>query len=191
MLDPTSSDNDDDFQLDDLNMSDLERASLLGHQSSRMGKAKYISDGENKTVELDTKDDTSKPKSSPMFIYVLSFFSAIGGFLFGYDTGVVSGAMLLLKDNFKLSSLMQEVIVSVTIGLAFVFSLIGGWMNDKFGRKLTTIIASIVFTLGAAVLAAAVNVWMLVVGRAILGMGIGNVFSYRTLFSLDLQHDFR
>lgn len=112
-------------------------------------------------------------KETPWFVYILSFFSAIGGFLFGYDTGVVSGAMLLLKDKFQLTSLMQEVIVSVTIGFAFLFALAGGYLNDRFGRKLTTVIASVVFTVGAVVLAAAFNVAMLIIGRAILGMGIG------------------
>lgn len=180
------SDNDD-FELDDINMSDLERASLLGHHPDRMGQARYSADGENGNVQIETKPDGSK--KSPMFVYVLSFFSAIGGFLFGYDTGVVSGAMLLLKDNFKLTSLMEEVIVSVTIGFAFLFSLVGGWMNDRFGRKLTTVAASIVFTVGAVILAAAVNVWMLVAGRAVLGMGIGKMpvrvnFSVAFLVSL-------
>lgn len=173
------SDSDNEVELDDLNMSDMERASLLPHPSGAMGQATYSSDGENGTVNLDTKNDKKgKEASTPLFVFVLSFFSAIGGFLFGYDTGVVSGAMLLLKDKFTLSSLMQEVIVSVTIGFAFLFSLIGGWMNDRFGRKLTTVAASIVFTLGAAVLAAAFSTWMLVVGRAILGMGIGRCFSF-------------
>ena len=177
----TDSDNEE-FHLDNLNMSNLETESLLGRRSRTMGKAKYNADGENGSVEVDSKEHQ---KTSPLFIYVLSFFSAIGGFLFGYDTGVVSGAMLLLKDSFKLTSFMQEVIVSVTIGFAFLFSLIGGWMNDKFGRKLTTLTASIVFTLGAGVLAAAVNVWMLVVGRAILGMGIGKVIFKSSNMSIE------
>ncbi|MEW8547039.1 MAG: MFS transporter, partial [Candidatus Thiodiazotropha sp.] len=116
---------------------------------------------------IDSKMDVK----TPWFIYILSFFSAIGGFLFGYDTGVVSGAMLLLKNYFHLSSLLEEVIVSVTIGFACIFALCGGLLNDKFGRKFTTILASLVFTIGAVILAAAVNVEMLIVGRAILGMG--------------------
>jgi SP family myo-inositol transporter-like MFS transporter 13 len=70
----------------------------------------------------------------------LSFFAAIGGFLFGYDTGVVSGAMLLLKTNFDLSSFTEEVIVSVTIGTAAIFALVSGILNEYLGRKLTIII---------------------------------------------------
>lgn len=159
----------EDLELSDFEMSD-ERP-LLVQSSSSMGRAEYISEKDG-DVQLDTEMN-SKHQRTPCFVYVLSFFSAIGGFLFGYDTGVVSGAMLLIKDRFQLTSIKQEVVVSVTIGFAFLFALIGGWLNDRFGRKATTVIASIVFTVGAVVLAAAYHFWMLVVGRAILGMGIG------------------
>ncbi|XP_052779061.1 proton myo-inositol cotransporter-like [Mya arenaria] len=165
-------DDNEDYELDDLNMSSSETVSLLPDPSPRMGRANYNADTSDGSVQMDTKSE-DKTKSGGWFIYILSFFSAIGGFLFGYDTGVVSGAMLLLKDKFKLTSFEEEIIVSVTIGFAFLFALIGGWMNDKFGRKLTTIIASFVFTIGAGVLAAAYATWMLIVGRAILGIGIG------------------
>ncbi|RUS90675.1 hypothetical protein EGW08_001575 [Elysia chlorotica] len=110
---------------------------------------------------------------STPYIRMISAFAAIGGFLFGYDTGVVSGAMLLLKDEFSLSSYMQEIIVSSTIGAAFLFALLGGFLNDMFGRKIVTILASFVFTVGAVILAMAQNVIMLIVGRFILGIGIG------------------
>ena len=167
-------DDNEDYELDDFRMSSSESASLLPETSRRMAGAKYVADSEGSNVQIDSKKD--EKSGNGMFIYVLSFFSAIGGFLFGYDTGVVSGAMLLLKDKFNLTSLEQEIIVSVTIGFAFLFALIGGWLNDRFGRKLTTVLASLVFTIGAGVLAAANAVWMLIVGRAILGMGIGKFF---------------
>lgn len=166
----------EEFELINYEMSD--ERSLLVESSSRMGHANDSSEKES-DVQLGFKMDTKK--NTPCFVYILSFFSAIGGFLFGYDTGVVSGAMLLLKDHFHLTSIKQEVVVSVAIGFAFLFALIGGWLNDRFGRKMTTIIASIVFTIGAIVLATAYHFWMLVVGRAILGMGIG-VYIYKCTF---------
>lgn len=118
------------------------------------------------------KQTSQKPKFS-CFLLTLSFFAAIGGFLFGYDTGVVSGAMLLLKTSFDLSSFTEEVIVSVTIGTAAIFALVSGILNEYLGRKLTIIIGSMVFTAGAVVLALAQNTAMLIAGRAILGIGIG------------------
>ena len=115
--------------------------------------------------------------ASPRFLYLLTLLSTIGGFLFGYDTGVVSGAMLLLRVDFNLSPLAQEVFVSITIASAAVFALCGGWINDRFGRKPTILLGSVVFTVGALLLAAAVNIAMLLCGRCILGIGIGNIHS--------------
>lgn len=61
-------------------------------------------------------DSLSHESSTPFFVYALTLLSAMGGFLFGYDTGVISGAMILLRDYFKLNSIWQELIVSVTVG---------------------------------------------------------------------------
>ena len=126
---------------------------------------------------------------STVYEWLLTSFAAVGGFLFGYDTGVVSGAMLLLRKEFSLSSFWQEVIVSVTIGLAFLSALAGGPLNDLFGRRIVTIIASFVFTVGAVILGMANNVSMLVVGRGILGIGIGkNYFFNNFIYRVFLNH---
>jgi SP family myo-inositol transporter-like MFS transporter 13 len=108
-------------------------------------------------------DGQNEKKRSSRFLYTLSFFAAIGGFLFGYDTGVISGAMLLLKDEFSLDSFSQEIIVSVTIASAIVFSLVSGFLNAMFGRKATTLIGSVVLTAGAVILGVAQNTMMLII----------------------------
>ena len=61
--------------------------------------------------------DCSKEQRSG-FVIVLTIFAVIGGFLFGYDTGVVSGAVILLKNEFHLTNFLVELFVSVTLGLA-------------------------------------------------------------------------
>lgn len=127
----------------------------------------------NSPPEPDLNDRKAPKKNSKKFVLVLTFFSAIGGFLFGYDTGVVSGALLLLKREFKLTVLEQEIFVSVTIACACLFSLFGGYLNDKVGRRWTTIIASIAFTGGALILGLANGITLLMIGRAFLGFGIG------------------
>ena len=76
------------------------------------------------------------------FVYLLAAISAIGGFLFGYDTGVVSGAMIKVRVRFDLDSTMQEAIVSATIGAAAVAAAAAGPLTDGIGRKPTLIISS-------------------------------------------------
>lgn len=121
---------------------------------------------------MEIKQTPSSP-SSDRFLYILTFFAAIGGFLFGYDTGVVSGAMILIKDDFNLSSTWQELIVSVTVGTAAIFAILGGFANDWIGRRWVIIMASIFFTVGSLAMSIAPNKEILLVGRAIVGMGIG------------------
>ena len=63
--------------------------------------------------------------------------------LYRYDTGVVSGAMLLIEDDpdIQPNTLWKELIVSATVGAAWLFALIGGPMNEYFGRKPTILLA--------------------------------------------------
>ncbi|CAG05594.1 unnamed protein product, partial [Tetraodon nigroviridis] len=110
---------------------------------------------------------------TPSFVYVLAFFSALGGFLFGYDTGVVSGAMLPLKKEMNLSNLWQELLVSSTVGAAAISSLSGGYLNGWLGRRICILIASFIFSVGGAILGLAPNKEVLLLGRVTVGLGIG------------------
>lgn len=107
-------------------------------------------------------------------------FSTIGGFLFGYDTSVISGAILSLDAdfNYELTALQKELIVSITIAAAAIGALAGGLTNEYLGRKITIIISSVIFSLGAILMAAAPledNGWLVILaGRFVVGIGIGN-----------------
>uniref|UniRef100_T1K8D2 Major facilitator superfamily (MFS) profile domain-containing protein n=1 Tax=Tetranychus urticae TaxID=32264 RepID=T1K8D2_TETUR len=109
----------------------------------------------------------------PFFMYTVSFLSAIGGFLFGYDTGIVSGAMVLIRKQLDLDDVWQELIVSITIGMAWIFSSIAGFFTDRYGRRPVILLASAIFTAGSVVMAFAMEKWSLLIGRAIVGVGIG------------------
>ena len=112
----------------------------------------------------------SRPKP---FLFLLSAIAALGGFLFGYDTGVVSGAMLRVREHFHLDSTWQEIIVSATLAAAAVSAAVAGPLSDLLGRRPILFMASIVFTAGAAVMGASEAIWMLLIGRVIVGVGIG------------------
>lgn len=117
--------------------------------------------------------DTSRCNRVKRRMHYLTGVAAIGGFLFGYDTGVISGAMLPIQRSFDLTDVQQEIVVSSTILAAFVSSIFGGSLNRSLGRRKTILIAASVFTLGALLLGLCWNYQSLVVGRVIVGIGIG------------------
>lgn len=102
-----------------------------------------------------------------------AILSAVGGFLFGYDTGVVSGAMIQLRRHFSLSYVYQELIVSITLGSAAVAAFSCGFFADWMGRKPVIVLASAIFAVGAVILGASYSRGILLVGRLIVGVGIG------------------
>eukprot|EP00053_Salpingoeca_punica_P024747 m.14535 g.14535 ORF g.14535 m.14535 type:complete len:552 (-) comp7155_c0_seq1:1758-3413(-) len=126
-------------------------------------------------INLDNAvDEHETPQAGcSRFVIALAAFAAIGGFLFGYDTGVVSGAMLLLKDEYHLSNTEQELVVSVTVAGAIVGAVAGGKLTDARGRKPVILAAALIFMIGALELSLAQKYYQLIIGRAILGLAIG------------------
>lgn len=107
------------------------------------------------------------------FVFAAAAFAALGGLLFGYDTGVISGALIFIRTQFALSTRQQELVVSVVLVGAAVAALSGGRLADVFGRRFMLLITALIFVAGALVCAAAPSLIVLVIGRLIVGLGIG------------------
>ncbi len=119
------------------------------------------------------KDSALTPPQNRRFVYLAAAFAGLGGLLFGYDTGVISGAELFFKNDFSLSVFALEVIVSGVLAGAAAGALLGGWLADIFGRRTLLILTAIIFAAGAILCAAAMSPGILIVGRIIVGFGIG------------------
>jgi len=99
--------------------------------------------------------------------------AAIGGFLFGYDTGIISGALLYIKKDFDAGSAAQEFIVSSLLVGAVCGALLSGYLADRISRRNTKIISGGVYLVAAFGCALSVNTSMLIGFRTLLGLAVG------------------
>jgi SP family galactose:H+ symporter-like MFS transporter len=107
------------------------------------------------------------------YVFLAAAFAGLGGLLFGYDTGVISGALLFLKNDFTLTSTDLGIIVSGVLAGAATGALSGGRLADIFGRRRLLIVTAIIFAVGAVLCAAAPSALDLILGRIVVGLGIG------------------
>jgi SP family xylose:H+ symportor-like MFS transporter len=113
-------------------------------------------------------------KASGLYVARVCVVAALGGLLFGYDTGVIAGAIGFLETHFNLDPSFQKgwVAASALIGCTVGVS-IAGLLSDFLGRKRTLIVAAILFFVSAVGTALPKNVTMFVIFRIIGGVGVG------------------
>lgn len=101
------------------------------------------------------------------------FFGALGGLLFGYDTGVIAGAILFINEDLGLSPFMSGLVVSSLLVGAMVGAAFAGPIADATGRRKLVLVAAVVFAVGAIGAALATSAGMLVLFRVVLGLAVG------------------
>ena len=106
-------------------------------------------------------------------IFFWSLTSALAGFLFGFDTVVISGAEKTIQTLWGLSDNLHGIAMASALYGTVLGSLVGGWPADRFGRKATLLWIGVLYLLGAAGSALASNVWVFIAARVIGGLGIG------------------
>lgn len=107
------------------------------------------------------------------FVTIIAAISALAGLLFGYDTGVISGAILFVQEDFHLSTFQEEIVVSAVLLGAMIGAVIGGRLTDRFGRRNILIQVAILFTIGAICTSFAPTTAWLALGRVVVGIAIG------------------
>jgi MFS family permease len=108
-----------------------------------------------------------------IFDFFLGCFAAINGILFGYDLGVISGALDPISSHFSLSTFGKEIMVSTLLFGALLGSPLGGFASDGLGRRLSLLMASALYCQGTLMEAFATSFWMLLLGRGLVGVGVG------------------
>jgi len=135
-----------------------------------------------------------------LYLVLTIIFSTIGGFLFGYDTGIIGGVVVMddFRDTFGMprvqdgqsdsSSIAQKigwVVASLTIG-CIISSSFAGTLTEKIGRKYTVMSGAAIFTCGAVLQAASSSLVLLIAGRVASGLGIGILSVVVPMFAAEL-----
>ncbi|KIM41211.1 hypothetical protein M413DRAFT_445258 [Hebeloma cylindrosporum] len=124
------------------------------------------------------------------FVWILVVCSTISGLLFGYDTGVISGALVTIGSDLgpqNLSNGQKELITSATTLGALLGGLVAGILSDWTGRKLVLGIADVIFIGGAVAQAVSHNVWSMIGGRFLIGIGVGLAACIAPLYIQELS----
>jgi sugar porter (SP) family MFS transporter len=112
-------------------------------------------------------------KETNGFVVGVAAVAAMGGLLFGYDTGVISGALLFIQKDLHASTFDQSAIVGSLLLGAVCGAVAAGYLAGAVGRRLTTISAGIVFAVAAIASALSQDVWQLIGSRFALGLAVG------------------
>ncbi|MFC3688185.1 sugar porter family MFS transporter [Aquipuribacter hungaricus] len=119
-------------------------------------------------------------------VVVVALVSAISGLLYGYDTGIISGALLQITDDFGVGDGMQQVIAASILLGAVVGALTCSRLSETRGRRTTLVLVAVVFVVGALWAALAPNPLMLVLGRLVLGFAVGGATQTAPIYVAEL-----
>jgi len=109
-------------------------------------------------------DEYHSSRCAPSILIILTIIASFGGLLFGYDTGVVGGALPLIAKDLALNDDQQQWVVSSAVGGAIIGSSISGVLMDNVGRKRVALLSSVIFVLGAIVLSSSDGFQSLLLG---------------------------
>jgi SP family galactose:H+ symporter-like MFS transporter len=142
-------------------------------------------DEDRNMAQTNTRSHTPSSHRQ-LSVYFIAGIAALGGLLFGYDTGVISGALLFLKQSFALDPTQQEIATSSVLVGAILGALAAGRVNDAIGRKKTLLTLAVIFTVGALLTAIAPNFILFLLFRVIVGIAIGAAASVVPVYSSEI-----
>ena len=110
-----------------------------------------------------------------IWMYIVAIVASLGGLLSGYDTGVISGALLFINETWILPDTLQGFLVSSVLIGAVIGAATNGVLADIFGRKRIIMITAVIFVIGSIMCAFAPNVYVLILSRIFVGFAVGIV----------------
>jgi SP family sugar:H+ symporter-like MFS transporter len=113
------------------------------------------------------------PRSTTPFVVLIASAAALGGFLFGFDTACINGAVVALRDHFQVGAVLVGFSVSLALLGSAAGALLAGRLADRYGRVAAMVVASVLFTISAIGSGFPVTIWDFIVWRILGGLGVG------------------
>ncbi|KAL5557260.1 hypothetical protein UlMin_039496 [Ulmus minor] len=131
--------------------------------------------------------EESSGKSFNKYACACAIVASMISIIFGYDTGVMSGAMIFIKEDLKINDVQVEVLAGILNLCALVGSLAAGRTSDYIGRRYTIVLASVIFLLGAVLMGYGPNYAVLMTGRCTAGIGVGFALMIAPVYSAEIS----
>ena len=112
-------------------------------------------------------------KQNTPFSWFIIILAAVGGVIYGYDLGIISGALLFIRHDIPMSLAESSFLVGAVLGGGAIATLVSGTLADWFGRKHMIIAAAIIFLIGVFSLSYAHTYTTMLLGRLTQGIGVG------------------
>ncbi|CAK7334994.1 unnamed protein product [Dovyalis caffra] len=128
-----------------------------------------------------------KPRRLNKYALACALLASTNSILLGYDIGVMSGAVLFIKENLKISSTQVEIVVGVLNISSLIGSLASGKTSDYIGRRYTIVLAATTFLIGALLMGLAQSFSFLMAGRVIAGIGVGYSLMIAPVYSAEIS----
>jgi sugar porter (SP) family MFS transporter len=138
------------------------------------------------SADATTGDVTAPEARLTGSVVVVALVSAISGLLYGYDTGIISGALLQISDEFGIGSGWEQVIAASILLGAVIGALVCSRLAERRGRKGTLVLISVTFVVGAIACAFAPDPLTLSLGRVVLGVAVGGATQTAPMFVAEL-----
>lgn len=137
---------------------------------------------------IDTQGDIENQVTKVnKYAFACAIVASMVSIVSGYDTGVMSGAMIFIQEDLGISDTQQEVLAGILNLCALVGSLTAGRCSDYIGRRYTIFLASVLFIIGAILMGYGPNYTILMIGRCICGIGVGFALMVAPVYSAEIS----
>ncbi|EOY30981.1 Polyol/monosaccharide transporter 5, putative [Theobroma cacao] len=149
----------------------------------------HLPDSAMAPLENNSSNEVPGPRKSRLnkYAFAAALLASTTSVLLGYDIGVMSGAIIYIKEYIHISTIQVEILVGSLNACSLIGSLLAGKTSDWIGRRYTIVLAAATFFIGAILMGLAPSFAFLMAGRVIAGIGVGYSLMIGPVYTTELS----